>query len=226
MFDRFQAAYNEIDAYMRKSTGGNRDAGFASVLREFEKKNNLGPDGDFLRSAAELRNALIHNRTLPFLEMAIPTEAVVERIERVRESILRPQKIYPMFQTQVAFVTPEQSLADVMRLVVDMKFSQFPVMEGGRFMGLLTENGITRWLARKVVSALSLVDFDDAKVRDLVNEEEERANVLHVSRDTTLAEAREMFRGNRFLEAVLITQNGRKTERLLGLMSRWDLAQG
>ena len=131
-----------------------------------------------------------------------------------------------MFRKDVACVAPEQSLADAMRLVVDMKFSQFPVMEGVRFTGLLTENGITRWLARKFVGTLSLVDFEDARVRDLLHEEEERVNVSHVSRDTTLAEARGMFRSNGFLEAVLITQNGRKTERLLGLMSRWDLAQG
>ncbi len=211
---------------MRKTTGREREVGFASVLWEFEKKRNLGVDGDFLRSAGELRNVLIHNRTLPHFEMAIPTDDVVQRIERVCESILSPPKIYPMYQKNVACVAPGDSLAHVMRLVVDMKFSQFPVMDGSRFTGLLTENGITRWLARKVVDSMSLMELEDANVRELVGEEEGRANSLFVSKDTALAEVREMFRGKGFLEAVLITQHGQSNEKLLGLINRWDLAQG
>ncbi len=223
LFDRFQVAFNQIDAAMRKATGRNRDDGFATVLRDFEKKGSLGSDGDFLRSVAELRNILIHNKTLLHCEMAVPAEPVVQRLERLNEMIQRPPRIYPMFQKNVECIDPEDSLAHVMRLVVEMKFSQFPVIEGGCFVGLLTENGITRWLAQKIVDTLSLVDFEDAKVRDLVSLEEHRTNTLFVSKDTTLAEAREKFRDNRFLEAVLITQSGRNSEKLLGLMTRWDL---
>jgi len=225
LFDRFQSAYNEIDAYMRKATGCARDVGFASVQRDFEKRHNLGIDGNFLRSAAELRNVLIHNSTLPYFEMAVPTEGVVQRIEHVRELILRPPRIYPMFRKDVVSVAPDESLAHVMHLVAEMKFSQFPVMDGVRFTGLLTENGITRWLARKVVVSMSLVELEDAKVRDLVSEEEKRNNVQFVSRQTSVAEVLEIFRNNGFLEAVLITENGQKAEKLLGMMSRWDLAQ-
>ncbi len=225
LFERFQAAYNRIDAFMRKTTGRDREAGFASVLWEFEKKRSLGVDGDVLRSAAELRNVLVHNKTLPRFEMAIPTDEVVRRIERVCEAILSPPKIYPMFKKDVTCVAPGDSLAHVMRLVVDKKFSQFPVMEGSRVVGLLTENGITRWLARKVVDSMSLVELDDARVSDLVREEEDRPNALFVPKDTALAEVRGIFRNNEFLEAALITQHGRNTEKLLGLINRWDLAR-
>lgn len=223
LFDRFQVAFNQIDAAMRKATGRNRDDGFVTVLRDFEKKGSLGSDGDFLRSVADLRNVIIHNKTLPHIEMAVPTEPVVQRLERLNEKIQCPPKIYPMFRTNVVCIAPEDSLVHVMRLVVDMKFSQFPVMEGTRFAGLLTENGITRWLARKIVDTLSLVDFEDAKVRDLVSLEEHRANSLFVSKNMTLTEAREKFRENRFLEAILITHSGQNGEKLLGLMTRWDM---
>lgn len=225
LFGRFQVAFNQIDHFMRKVTRRDREHGFVSVLRDFEMKGGLGSDGDFLRSAADLRNVLIHNRTLPHFEMAIPTEQVVQRLERLSDSILRPPKVYPMFKKNVACVAPEDSLAHVMRLVDAMKFSQFPVMEGIRFLGLLTENGITRWLARKVVNSDSLVELDDAKVCDLVREEEERKNAAFVSKDKPTTEVREMFRCNGFLEAILITHHGRPTEKLLGLINRWDMAR-
>jgi len=112
-----------------------------------------------------------------------------------------------------------------MRMVSELDYSQFPVMDGNRFIGLLTENGITRWLAGKIVKEMSLVDFADARVSDLVGSEESRKNFLFVSRRMSIAEAREKFRGNGLLEAVFITEKGRNGEKLLGLINRWDLAE-
>ena len=223
--DRFVSAYNEIDELMRKLTGLKKDFGFTAVLVEFERKMPLGADGDFLRSAADLRNVLIHRRTLPYLEMATPTDTVVLKMEAIRERMADPPKVYPRFQKQVAAVAPDDSLEDVMRMVSDLDFSQFPVMDGNRFIGLLTENGITRWLAGKIVDSMSLVDFADARVSDLVGSEESRKNFMFVPRRMSIAEAREMFRGNGLLEAVFITEKGRNGEKLLGLINRWDLAE-
>lgn len=221
---RFESAYNEIDAWMRKTTRLGRDAGFIAGLLEFERKLPLGTDGDFLRSAAELRNVLIHRRTLPHLEMATPTETVVLRLEAIRDRMLNPPKVYDRFQKKVTKVTPKDSLEDVMRIVSESDYSQFPVMDGNQFIGLLTENGITRWLARKIVGSMSLVDFADAQVSELIGNEECRENFLFVSRRAAIAEVREKFRGNGLLEAALITENGRQNEKLLGLISRWDMA--
>ena len=225
LYDRFVSAYNEIDARMRKCTGLERDAGFISVLREFERKTPLGVDSDFLRSAAELRNVLVHSWTLPILEMATPTETVVLRLGAIRDRMLNPPKVYPRFKKQVAAVAPDDSLEHVMRIVSESDYSQFPVIDEDRFVGLLTENGITRWLARKIVTSMSLVDFADARVSDLVGNEESRKNFMFVSRSMDIAEVRENFRSNALLEAVLITENGRNGEKLLGLINRWDLAE-
>lgn len=225
LFDRFVSAYNEVDEWMRKSTGSDRNVGFSNVLLDFERKMYLGTDGDFLRSVADLRNVLIHRRTLPHLEMATPTEPVIHRLELIRDKMLDPPKVYPRFQKQVAIVSPKDSLEEVMRMVSALDYSQFPVVDGNDFVGLLTENGITRWLARKIVGSMSLVDFADAQVSDLVCNEESRENFLFVPRRMAISEVREKFRGNGLLESVLITENGRKGEKLLGLMNRWDLAE-
>jgi predicted transcriptional regulator len=225
LFDRFMSAFNEMDDWMRKSTKLGRDMGFTAVLQEFERKSPLGPDGDFLRSAADLRNVLVHRRTLPFLEMATPTDRVVAQLEMIRDRMLHPPKVYPKYQKSVIVVGPDDSLEQVMRMVSRLEFSQFPVMEGGKFTGLLTENGITRWLAQKIANSISLVDFADAKVCDLVVNEERRENFLFIPRSMSIAEVREKFRGCGLLEAALITENGRRGEKLLGLINRWDLAE-
>jgi predicted transcriptional regulator len=168
---------------------------------------------------------LVHRRTLPALEMATPTDEVVAKLEMIRDRMTHPPRVYPRFRKQVAVVAPQDSLEQVMRLVAKSGFSQFPVMDGDEFVGLLTENGITRWLACKIVTSLSLVDFADARVRDLVGNEERRKNFLFVDRKMAMVEVKEKFRSNGLLEAALITEKGQAGEKLLGLINRWDLTE-
>ena len=120
---------------------------------------------------------LIHRRTLPIFQMATPTKQVVERLEGIRDRMLNPPKV-TRYMKIVAYVSPDDSLADVMRIVFESDFSQFPVMNGKEVTGLLTENGITRWLARKIVCEDSLVESADAKVSDIVMSEEKRKNFI------------------------------------------------
>jgi predicted transcriptional regulator len=62
-------------------------------------------------------------------------------------------------------------------LIKKHDYSQFPIYDEDEFVGLLTENGITRWLAKHVTQVLSLVDFEEIPVSALLQEEEMRENV-------------------------------------------------
>ena len=83
----------------------------------------------------------------------------------------------------VESVRSEDSLAQVLRRIAERDYSQFPVYSGTTFQGLLTENGITRWLARHVVSKLSLIELEDITVKQVFPEEEHRPNWRIVPRD-------------------------------------------
>ena len=223
MWERFQAAYNSIDRCLRKQLGSVPAQSFLSVVKEYERTCRFGSDGDYLRMAADLRNVLIHQKTKPYLQLAIPTKPVVERLEAIGERIANPPKLLPRFQRRVEVLDPHVTLGHVLRLIAQRDYSQFPVYEGGRFRGLLTENGITRWLAHHVTKELSLVDLDEVPVKQVLPEEEKRPNWLFVARDRTVDEVKMHFREKELLEAVLITQTGNRTEQPLGIATRWDI---
>lgn len=226
MWERFQAAYNSIDRCLRKQLGSAPAQSFFSVVKEYERTRRFGSDGDYLRMAADLRNVLIHQKTKPYLQLAIPTKPVVERLETIGERLTNPPKLLPRFQRRVEILDPHVSLGHVLRLIAQRDYSQFPVYEGDRFRGLLTENGITRWLARHVTRELSLVDLDEVPVKQVLPEEEKRPNCLFVARDRTVDEAKMHFREKELLEAVLITQTGNRAEQPMGIATRWDLLHG
>lgn len=92
---RFESVYNQIEGHMKKSTKSDSHIGFIEVLREFERKGLFDGDSSFLRAAAALRNALVHHRIYPHLEMAIPTPEVIQRLEAIRDKMFNPPKVYP-----------------------------------------------------------------------------------------------------------------------------------
>jgi len=97
------------------------------------------------------------------------------------------------------------------------------VYDDKQFHGLLTENGVTRWLAHHVVRTLSLVELDDIPVGKVLQNEEERKNHQFVSRDMRVDDVSALFAKQTLLEAVLITASGKQTEKLLGIATRWDI---
>lgn len=108
-------------------------------------------------------------------------------------------------------------------------YSQFPIYDdNGQFIGLLTENGITNWLSRSLND--DLISISDTKINDVIQYEEIQSHFLFVSRNISVFEAKEKFLnhlevGTVKLDALLITENGKKTETLLGIITPWDVLE-
>ncbi len=155
--------------------------------------------------------------------LVVPTAQVVQNIETIAADLASPKRAIPTFKRKVITVNRDESLAAVLRLIDQHDFSQLPVYHDNRFIGLLTENGITRWLAHHVRTAISLVELEEAPVRLVVREEETAKNVDFLRSDATVEDVIEAFRGNPLLEAVLFTSSGRRQESLLGVATQWDV---
>ena len=147
----------------------------------------------------------------------------MQRIETVATDLTNPKRAIPTFRRKVITVKSDDSLAAVLQLVDEHDFSQFPVYRGDRFVGLLTENGITRWLAHHVSTAISLVELEDVPVRSVVREEETSKNVEFLRPGAAVDDVVEAFRRNPVLEAVFFTLNGGRQEAPLGVATQWDV---
>jgi predicted transcriptional regulator len=219
----FLATYNAIDAEFRSKLALGREVSFSRVLNDFSAKHPRRLDFEFLRTANELRNLLVHEPKRAYDYVAIPTTAMVTKLKDFRDRILNPERVWPKFRKNVETVAPTNSLAQVLRQIARRDFSQFPIYRENKFDGLLTENGITRWLAHHVTSELSIIELEDVLVDQVIPEEEKRRNWQFVSREETVEAVRELFAEKEFLEAVLITQSGNERESLLGIVTRWDI---
>ncbi len=82
-------------------------------------------------------------------------------------------------------------------------YSQFPVYSGDAFQGLLTENGITRWLARAHAGhETSIVDLEEERVDAVLALEEARESWAFVCRCAPIDKVFTLFLNKPLLEAV------------------------
>jgi CBS domain-containing protein len=211
LVERFLASYNRIDRHLREALNGREEESFTQLVQKYF--SNRAPRWrEPLLAYAQIRNFLSHRTTRAREYLVVPTSEVVQNIEAIATDLARPKRAIPTFRRKVITVNPDDSLAAVLRTIDQHDFSQLPVYHDGRFMGLLTENGITRWLAHHVRTEISLVELEEVSVRLVVREEETTKNVAFLRADATVADVVEAFRGNPVLEAVLFTSNGRRQD--------------
>lgn len=171
----------------------------------------------------DLRNAVVHQRERSYEYLSVPLPSIVENLERIRDQFKSPERVYPKFGKEVISFQAEDVLSTVLAEIHAKDFSQFPIYKQNSFLGLLTENGITRWLANHSTQVMTLIELEEITVIDLLDQEEQRSNYQLISRDTTMLDAENFFVRNTLLEALLITQTGKTNEKLMGIITRWDM---
>lgn len=220
--DRFIAAFNRIDRHVRAVIDAGRDPSFADVARRYCTR--VGSRNErALVELADIRNLLAHRVTTPGVYPVVPTEQLVVRAEAIATEMEAAPRAIPTFRRKVVRVHSEDSLSSVLRLIEEHNFTQYPVYRQDEFVGLLTENGITRWLSRHVTRELTLVDLEEVPVRTALREEESSKVAAFMAGDRRVGEVVRQFRESPLLEAVLFTTGGKRSETLLGIATRWDL---
>jgi predicted transcriptional regulator len=221
--EAFVHRYNAIDSELRQQLGKTRATKFTDLVNEYENRGCFNQDAECLRLAAALRNFVVHEPKKRADFCAIPTGQMLDRLATILDRLQNPERVIPRFERDVEVVAPTDTLQVVLTKIHSRDFSQFPVYAGSRFRGLLTENGLTRWLARHVVNKIPLVDLEEVYVDELLHEQEQRNNYQFIDADLTVEDLRAIFRDMPLVEAALITANGRKTEALQGIATRWDI---
>ena len=223
LIERFQTAYNSVDHDLRKLSGADKTIPFSKLIKDYASRYPRWREYEFLSKVGDLRNVVVHQREGKDEYYSVPVPSVVEKLERIRDQFRTPKKVLPKFQKEVVTVQAEDALSGVLKSIKEKELSQFPVYQNGCYIGLLTENGITRWLAKYSVSKDTIIDFQDETVKDSLSMEEQRQNCQFISRNTTVQDAEDYFVRNTMLEALLITETGKNDQTLMGIITRWDV---
>ena len=179
-----------------------------------------------LREFADLRNAIIHERTDGHV-IAEPNDASVSHIEYIATMLTKPPTIIPRFQKEVSVLKPGDPVAEAASIMLRDSFSQIPICDDTGFVALLSANTLSRWLGSSISTDIFCLSETDIKA--VLRFSEDQDNCAFLGRNHTVFDALEKFqsyeRKGKRLEAILVTQNGKSTESILGIITVWDIPE-
>lgn len=223
----FLDRFHNIETMLRQQLRQKEHISFSYLVEQAAKQNSLiRQKAERLKSFGRLRNAIQHGSGLNGEAIAEPHDKIVEEIIDIEEKLRSPKRMNHFFR-EVYSLTGTDSMSKMLQLVHEFQYSQFPVFNSeGEFISLVTESGITNWLASKVKD--DLISLEETRVSDLISVDELAETYRFISRRNTIYEAKDYFlqaaNEGRKLEALLITESGKSNQSLLGILTHWDLA--
>ncbi|MCH8331236.1 MAG: CBS domain-containing protein [Bacteroidetes bacterium] len=224
--DLFLTAYNSIEKRLHKITNEGKETSFSMLVERASRINQIVRHFSVdLKEFADLRNAIVHERTDSHV-IAEPNDSTVAEIKQIESLLLDPPKVIPKFQVEVYTLSVGDPLSKAVKEMYEQSYSQIPVYNGDNIEGMLTTNTIVRWIGHVVKE--EIISIKDTFIEKVLMLAEDNNNFIFLSRGSTLFEVLEKFRTNEEkkgvrLEAILITQNGKPSEALLGIITVWDL---
>lgn len=229
---KFLSIYNEIDHYMRGMLNLQDYMDHGMLLRQMSEKNRLFERYyKDLKLFAELRNLLVHN---PYPDNAspliIPHSYIVKMYEDIRNAVLRPKKAIDIAVRREFIYTTylNANALDVMRIMNSKTYTHIPVMDGEKMKGVFSENTILAYLVENK-DTIILKDTKISEFKDFIGLDKHPSEYFEfVSRNSLLADVEVLFqkglKERKRIAVVYITEHGDRTEKLLGMITAWDIA--
>ena len=229
---KFLTIYNELDAFFRKELNVDQMVSHIELIRKVSEYNRyIDNHKSDLRTFALLRNAIVHNPySADAHPIAEPHEFIVSRYEKILNTVINPPMALSIaVRAQDIFTTTLNDRAiDVMRKMNENVYTHIPVIEDNSMIGIFSENVVFSYLVKNefalVEPEVTIKEFNDFLPLNSHPSEFFR----FVSRNTKVTKVKEMFEKelakNQRLGVVYISENGKPSERLLGMITAWDIA--
>lgn len=220
----FIELYNQLNGHLAKITGKSDRTPFYELV-DYAAPLNGKVQRELIRlkKFGDLRNIIVHWLNYPREIIAEPTEPALNQFQGIVTSIIAPKKV-DNYVKQLRVFTPNESLRNALQFMRENDFSQVIVEKDGQ-VALLTTEGIARWVEKKVDQEY-IID-SEATVGNVLEEDIPNSYEL-IGRTNTIDDVQMLFtksieEGYPRLFAVIITQNGKPTEKPLGIITPWDL---
>lgn len=224
--DRFEGAYNKIDALLRKRVGGAKTLSYSSVVSEAAMKDpTVRANKNDLLEYGDLRNAIVHDRGKAPVLLADPREDVVVSIENIWNRLSHPRRLRSLaHRVPLRIFSASGLLTESLSYMREHDFSQVIAFRDGKHL-ILSAEGIAHWLEAKTKE--DIIALSEARLGDVLNFEP-KDSCIYLKANDTADRAREVFANDlgKRIFSVLVTENGSAKEKPINIVTPWDVVGG
>jgi predicted transcriptional regulator len=230
--EEFLHLFADVEAALktRLARRANDPTGVRALIDAYAARNPYWTDSaNRLRNLADIRNLLTHQRGIAYGYPIALAPSSLHAIREIKEHLMKLEPVSTRYRKSIKCVSPDDSLASVLALAFENGFSQFPVVNNGRFSGLITENEVIRWLGRRTLVHSVEVNLAAVSVRMVLKERDPFLRgipIFHFEKiDAPVEEVMGRFSAEPALEAILLTSGGGKDTPIEGIVTQWDAAR-
>ncbi len=229
-----QSVEDFLDLYKRleqllKSYYGNDNGHYESVVARFENSRAAGKQKDAIKAIREIRNLIQHSPKIAGKYIVEPSDEIMKELCQVIQSLEHPRLAidFGVRESHIYKTYTDYSLLKVFHVMKERGFSHVPVLENGKFFGVLSAYTVFEFVAQLGMTVLSETTKVNAMRDYLPIEKHRNEYYLFMPRTTTFYDAVEAFvkRDNkgRRLVVIFITENGRPDEQILSMLTPWSV---
>ena len=194
----------------------------------FENDFRLRKNKEDLLLLREIRNLLQHQEKIKKKYIVEPLQEVVELEEKLIQSFINKPKCidYCIRLSDICYRNIEDKVSETVKEMKEKHYTHIPILENGKVEYVFDENSIFNYLADEGIGIDETFKFKDIKnyisLDNNTNEE-----YKFISKEYTVEKLKEDIedfkkKGKR-LDIAFITEKGKKEEKLLGLVTIWDI---
>ncbi|QGH34673.1 CBS domain-containing protein [Gracilibacillus salitolerans] len=223
--ERFEAAFNQIhDTLCDYANEHNNHASFTEVLTKARVQHQvIDQYFDLLKQSSKLRNAMVHRKIKEDFYIAEPHQDVVQEMEQLASLLAEPPTALSIASKPVEFFYLDSSISKLINCMQEKEYSQYPIYQEDKLIGLLTDGDIANWFAANIDKLSIEMGQPIGEVFQIVKKDDTKI----VGKDATVMDIEAIFKEylekNQKIEAILITENGTAAELPIGIISSWDL---
>lgn len=215
----FLEVFTEIERSLKEICKDEYTTNFSDLLRKARSLNQVvNYYASDLKEFSQLRNAIVHTRRQNFI-IAEPHPDVVQEVIHIKNLLQNPPVVKTVMKLNPYSVSPSASVKEVLTTFAEKGFMRCPVVENGKIIGLITAKTIARWL----VNSSGIID--NTPVSQLLNYIDDDDYCI-VSENTDVVSLIGLFnnsvRNGAYLQAALVTQNGKPDSLLVGIITPSD----
>lgn len=220
----FLDKYNQLENITEEKF----DCGRYSPLIFLANSREFGKYATELNYCREVRNVISHNPRLDGSYIVEPSVKMLEFLDFMLKEIEHPKRCLQIAvrAERVLTASPDDFVLPIMREMHEKGYSHVPVLLDGRVSGVFSANTLFNAIMRKSKIKISEETvFGD--LGELISLDADAfGSYAFVAKNTKLFDVKQMFqkrKDNSKLRMIFITDNGRKNERLLAILTPWDI---
>ena len=224
--EKFRKLFLEFEVATRKNVGNDR-LNLDECIKELKSKriNPYIRDDNFIDFCRRLRNINSHNINDNYY---LITDDTITKLEKIVEEVKHPYKVSDKATLNIYSKTLNDFVWNSMKDMNEKSYTHIPIYDetNKHLVGIFSENSLFQYILEdKIIEVDKNTTFND--IKKCIDIKLSKEIVKFVAKDNlyddVVNEFINEFKNKNKLSCVMITQNGKETEKVIGIITSWDI---